>query len=194
MELQAAIGALKAIRVYPRATIVTDSRYVIDGLTKWLANWRRRNWMTTSNTPVKNRHLWMTLERLNHAGIRWRYVRGHAGDPNNERVDCLARAFARGDTPELFCGKAGSLSDPVALWSSQGARHPQHTIPQDRKTSRDKARYISIVQGTVALDDDWESCAARVRGVSGARYKKVRSPEEVAAFCAAHGVDPPQEI
>ena len=56
------------------------------------------------------------------------------------------------------------------------------------------AYYVSIVHGTAALDTDWPACAARVRGVSGAQYSKVRTPEELAAFCAAHGVEPPQGL
>ena len=57
-----------------------------------------------------------------------------------------------------------------------------------------QAYYVSIVHGTAAIDTEWSACAARVRGVSGAQYRKVRSPEELAAFCAAHGVEPPQDL
>jgi ribonuclease HI len=192
MELQAAIEALKVLQTYPQATIVTDSRYVIDGLTRWLPNWRRRGWMTTSNTPVKNRQWWMTLAQLNHPGVRWQHVRGHTGDPNNERVDDIARAFAQGGNPELFCGKIGSRPDPVVAGSGATSA-PALPYPRAPEPPR-KVRYISLVQGTVALDDDWGSCAARVRGVSGARYKKVRSAEELAAFCAKYGIDLPPDV
>ena len=68
MELQAAIAALQVLHTNPQVAIFTDSRYVIDGLTKWLPAWRRRGWVTLTNTPVKNRDLWMTLEGLSHAG------------------------------------------------------------------------------------------------------------------------------
>ena len=64
MELQAAIAALQVLHTSPQVAIFTDSRYVIDGLTKWLPAWRRRGWVTSTNTPVKNRDLWMTLEGL----------------------------------------------------------------------------------------------------------------------------------
>ena len=95
MELQAAIEALKAIGSYPvEATIFTDSRYVIDGLTKWIQNWRRRGWKTIANTPVKDRALWIVLDRLNHPGIRWQHVRGHSGEPNDEGL-ALLPAFLR---------------------------------------------------------------------------------------------------
>jgi ribonuclease HI len=181
MELQAAIEALQVIGACPAATIVTDSRYVIDGLTRWMRNWRRRGWMTTTNTPVKNRPLWVTLDRLHHPGIVWQHVRGHTGDPNNERVDAIARAFARGITPYLFCGQEGSPLDPVVT-------KPAAPLPPGRPGPPPaKARYVSIVHGIVAIDDEWATCAARVHGVSGARYKKVHTAAELAAFCARHG-------
>src|SRR5215475_8955736 len=113
MELQAAIAALQVLHTSPQVAIFTDSRYVIDGLTKWLPAWRRRGWVTSTNTPVKNRDLWMTLERLNHPGVRWQHVRGHSGDPNNERVDTIARAYAARRYPALFCGQAGAPEDSV---------------------------------------------------------------------------------
>lgn len=195
MELQGAIEALQLLQAYARAAIFTDSRYVIDGITKWLPAWRRRGWITSTNTPVKNRDLWMTLERLSHPGVTWRHVRGHSGDPNNERVDTIARACASGTCPALFCGQAGAPTDPVAASSVMAPPTPPDAVPSVgsptpvRRTA--PVRYVSIVQGTVAIDPDWAACAARVRGVPGARYRKVRSPEELAAFCVAHGVEPP---
>jgi ribonuclease HI len=190
MELQAAIEALKRLAAFPRATMVTDSRYVIDGLTKWLQAWRRRGWTTVAGTPVKNRRLWMALDRLNHAKIRWQHVRGHTGDPDNERVDAIARAFAKGERPALFRGPAGDASDPVKSAPASASFRCVAASPPG-KTPMAKARYVSIVQGEVALDNDWAACEARVRGVSGARYKKVRTAAELADFCAQHGVDPP---
>lgn len=195
MELQAAIEALQVVRTHPRVAIFTDSRYVIDGLTKWLNAWRRRGWVTTSNTPVKNRDLWMTLERLSHPGVRWQHVYGHSGDPNNERVDQIARACATGTCPPLFCGQVGAPDDPVVVPAATALPTPPVSQPPARSRRPARApgpvRYASIVHGTVAIDTDWPTCAARVRGVSGARYRKVRTPEELAAFCAAHGVEPP---
>ena len=187
MELQAAIEALKRLQPYAQAHVMSDSRYVIEGLTKWIVHWQRRGWITTAQTPVKNRELWMALQELNHPGVRWQHVRGHRGDPGNERVDAIARAFAQGLTPTLFCGAAGSSADPVAASPVKRSASSTHQTPFD------KARYISLVQGQVALDDDWQACAQRVRGVSGARYKKVHTAEELAAFCAQHGVVLPPE-
>jgi ribonuclease HI len=192
MELQAAIEALKVIGSSAEATIFTDSRYVIDGLTQWMRGWRRRGWKTTADTPVKNRELWMALDHLQHAGIRWQHVRGHSGDPNNERVDAIARLFAQGARPQLFCGQQGALCDPVTI---PLPRQPTTTIAaaDQQESDRRAVRYVSIVHGTVAIDDNWPTCASRVRGVSGAHYKKVRSPAELAAFCAQYGVLPPPD-
>lgn len=195
MELQAAIAALQVIRTSPQVTVFTDSRYVIDGLTKWLNAWRRRGWVTTTNTPVKNRDLWMTLERLSHPGVRWQHVYGHSGDPNNERVDQIARGCATGTCPPLFCGQAGAPDDPVVVPVATVLPAPlaSETIARSRgpTLAPGPVRYASIVHGTVAIDTEWAACAARVQGVSGARYRKVRTPEELAVFCATHGVEPP---
>ena len=92
MELMAAIMALEALSEPCRIILQTDSQYVRQGITEWMANWVRRNWKTAGGEPVKNRDLW---ERLHAAcqrhTIEWRWVKGHSGDPDNERVDLLAR-------------------------------------------------------------------------------------------------------
>ena len=191
MELQAAIEALHIVSGFQSVVVVTDSRYVIDGVTQWIHAWRRRNWMTVSHTPVKNRQLWVTLDQLNHAGVQWRHVRGHSGDPGNERVDDIARGFAQGAEPALFKGQAGDAADPMMVYL-QARSSPSLAQAGRKKTPGigfDKPRYVSIIHGRVALDDEWASCSTRVRGVSGALYKKVRNAEELAAFCTQHGVE-----
>lgn len=92
MELTAAIEALNALKVRSVVHIVTDSSYVMDGVTKWLPNWKRRNWQTANKTPVKNQDLWQALDQAtqNH-DVTWEWVKGHAGHPENERADELAR-------------------------------------------------------------------------------------------------------
>lgn len=93
MEMQAAIEALKALKKPGRSVIlITDSVYLRDGITKWIHGWKKRNWKTADKKPVKNVDLWQELEALtqNHE-IEWRWVKGHAGNPGNERADELAR-------------------------------------------------------------------------------------------------------
>ena len=95
MELMAAIAALEALKEACDATLHTDSQYVRQGIMDWLSNWIRRGWKTAGGDPVKNRDLW---ERLQAASaphtIDWRWVKGHSGHPENERVDVLARTAA----------------------------------------------------------------------------------------------------
>jgi ribonuclease HI len=92
MELMGAIMALEALSEPCLVTLHTDSQYVRQGITEWMRNWVRRGWKTAAGEPVKNRDLW---ERLHAATQRhtidWRWVKGHSGDPGNERVDALAR-------------------------------------------------------------------------------------------------------
>lgn len=92
MELMAAIMGLESLKEPCSVVLTTDSQYVRQGITQWMANWVRRGWKTAGGDPVKNRDLW---ERLHAAAGRhrvdWRWVKGHSGDPDNERVDGLAR-------------------------------------------------------------------------------------------------------
>ena len=91
MELMAAIEALGALKEPCRVALYTDSRYVRDGITRWLPDWRRRGWRTRARKPVKNRDLWMQLDELaQRHDVDWHWVKGHAGHPGNERADALA--------------------------------------------------------------------------------------------------------
>jgi len=93
MELLAAIRALEALKRPCRVRLVTDSEYLKKGITEWLPRWKARGWRTSERRPVKNADLWRRLDELaaRHE-VRWEWTRGHAGHPENERVDRLARA------------------------------------------------------------------------------------------------------
>jgi ribonuclease HI len=91
MELTAVIEALNALKRPCAVSLSTDSRYVMDGLTKWIHGWRRNGWKTASKQPVKNADLWQALvEATARHRIAWEWVKGHAGHPDNERADRLA--------------------------------------------------------------------------------------------------------
>jgi ribonuclease HI len=99
MELTAAISALEALKRPSVVELHTDSQYLRDGVTAWMSNWKRNGWRTRDRKPVKNDDLWRRLdEATERHEIDWRWVRGHAGDPMNERADELAR---RGMAPFL---------------------------------------------------------------------------------------------
>ena len=93
MELMAAIAALEALKRPCRVRLYSDSQYLRDGITKWIHAWKARNWRTADKHPVKNVELWQRLEvAMAPHQVEWEWVRGHAGHPENERADALARA------------------------------------------------------------------------------------------------------
>ena len=105
MELQAAIAALDFVSRYPSADEVqlhTDSEYVKKGATQWLSGWKRKNWKTSQGKPVLNQDLWQELDQQAPNRVKWFYVRGHSGDPGNERCDTIARNFSLNQTSDLI--------------------------------------------------------------------------------------------
>ena len=118
MELQAALHVLEQLKelpCHPDLKIRTDSKYLIDGLSKWMAGWKRKGWRTAAGKPVLNQDLWRALDsaRLDHVPLA--YVKGHSGDPDNERVDQIAVSFSKGGgAPALMSGQ-GSASIALGL-------------------------------------------------------------------------------
>jgi ribonuclease HI len=96
MELMAVIAGLRSLEAPSLVKVVTDSQYVANGMKSWIHNWRRKGWKTASGTPVKNRDLWEELDELARKHrVRWEWIRGHNGHPENERADTLAREAIR---------------------------------------------------------------------------------------------------
>jgi ribonuclease HI len=102
MELMAAIQALESLKRPAEVTLHTDSKYVLDGITKWIKGWERNGWKTSAKQPVKNADLWQRLTKaMDGHTVDWKWVKGHAGDPGNERADELAR---------LGCAENGAVN------------------------------------------------------------------------------------
>jgi len=94
MELTAAIQALKAFEKKSTITLITDSKYVKDGILSWIQNWKKNGWKTAAKKPVKNKELWIELDELiARHNITWEWVKGHAGNKHNEKADYLARRY-----------------------------------------------------------------------------------------------------
>lgn len=92
MEMMAAIQALESLRRSMPVDLYTDSTYLRDGITKWIKSWKTRGWKTADRKPVKNIDLWQRLEKaVEQHDVRWHWIRGHDGHPENERADALAR-------------------------------------------------------------------------------------------------------
>jgi len=94
MELSAALNALKFFMEKKELTIITDSKYLKDGIQSWIQNWKKNGWKTASKKPVKNKELWIELDELiSRHNISWEWVKGHAGNKHNEKADYLARRY-----------------------------------------------------------------------------------------------------
>lgn len=171
MELQGALAALQAIEPGAAAIVYSDSQYVINGLTKWLAGWKRKGWVTASRAPVKNRDLWMQLDAENPGRVKWRHVRGHSGDPGNDRADEIASSFAAGRPPELVDSRAAPDTGPAAV-------NPR------------PVQYVSLVDGALILDTDPETHHRRRQHHPQAQTR-VRTLRELADFCTRYGLELP---
>lgn len=169
MELQGALAALQAIEPGVPAIVYSDSQYVISGLTKWLPGWKRKGWVTATRAPVKNRDLWMQLDAEDPGRVEWRHVRGHSGNPGNDRADEIARGFAIGKPPDLADTRSASDGLPAAAGSRL-------------------AQYVSLVDGAVILDTDPEAHRRR-RQHNPQAQARVRTLRELVDFCARHGFE-----
>ena len=193
MELMAVIEGLKLIK--PGASqsvlVLTDSSYTINGVSSWVRNWIKNSWKTSTGKAVANRDLWEQLWALNQRiKPNYRHVKGHAGIPGNERVDSIADHFARGEKIDLYQGHLASHSvDPYQL------PDPSRPTPSQGKKATNSGKkdvvYLSLVNGKFSIDKTWRECEARVKGRSGARFKKAASNEEVNAIKRAWGVTVP---
>ena len=116
MELQAALELLQRLKQLPRhpdLTIRTDSKYLIDGLGSWMKGWKRKGWKTAAGKPVLNQDLWKALDAARLDDVPLAYVKGHSGDPDNDRVDRIAVAFSQGRSLDL--GQPAVESDVAAV-------------------------------------------------------------------------------
>lgn len=181
MELAAAINALVYVDesdITGDITLQTDSKYVIKGITSWVSGWKKNGWKTANKTDVVNRDLWEALSfAVSGLSIDWKYVEGHAGHPGNERCDEIATSFADNVEIPLYHGDTAKyLVDLDVKPISSG-------IKSSKKSSSAKAySYVSSIGGIVEIHKTWSECEARVKGKSGARFKKVFSKDEEIAL------------
>ncbi len=183
MELIATIEGLRAVESLPELPVdlYTDSTYVISGITQWVHGWKRKGWTKADGEPVLNRDLWETLDRLNamrrgEGAVAWQFVRGHSGNPGNERCDAISVAFSRGDRPPLYRGPETGYD--VDLSIVPAAAPPPALRAKERRAPSGKPVYLSYLDGRLERHATWNECQARVRGRSNARFRKVTSPEE----------------
>ena len=181
----------------PDIHIFTDSAYTCLGISKWIHNWKKNSWKLKNRKMVLNRDLWELLDAHNNRfKPQWHKVKGHAGNINNNRVDSLAVQYSRNEKPLLTRSFPYPDNNKIpAKIISTDAIEPDR-IKDKRKgintedlflhdelpnTRPGFPYYISIVKGVLHRDKSWTDCESRVKGVSNARFKKVKSePEEQA--------------
>ena len=145
MELQAALELLERLADLPRhpdLTLRTDSKYLIDGLGSWMKGWKRKGWKTAAGKPVLNQDLWKALDQAQLPDVPLRYVKGHSGDPDNDRVDRIAVAYSRGDDPGLRRGAAGG--DHVTAAAAPVADDPAPAVLHGLLTRLELAERLAV--------------------------------------------------
>jgi ribonuclease HI len=192
MEVSAALRALQKVSsIEAPVHLYTDSTYLIRGITQWVWGWKKKGWKTAEGNDVSNRDLWEELlrtvsARKAGAKIEWIYVRGHTGNPGNERCDEIAVAYSQKRPPVLFQGELKNYSVNILdLPESEGL--PEMKPKTEKKVAHS---YVSIVDGQAMRHKDWASCERRVKGKSGARFKKTMSPADESALLGEWGISP----
>lgn len=188
------VGALRALRAMEDRTepvvIYTDSVYVIRGITEWIWAWRSRGWKTAEGEDVSNQDIWKELlsatSQRRDTGLEWKYVRGHTGNPGNERCDEIAVAFANHRKISLYQG---------SILQYDHAIHdlpPDNGLPEMRpKTAKQAAHsYLSLLGGTAVRHKTWGECERRVKGQSGAKFKKAMSEADEQKILKDWGINP----
>lgn len=172
MELKAVIEALKFFDDYYAKDIETqyevrlDSAYVLNGSTKWLHNWKAKNWISSTKEEVKNIDLWQEMDLvLKGKKIKWTLLKGHSEIFGNERCDEIATAYADNKKPNLYSGFLSGYEGDVLNFKSSS---PQKSSSKNKGVA---FSYISKVDGKIHIDQTWDECKKRVHGKK-ALYKK----------------------
>ncbi len=195
MELNAIIEALQFLKnskALIAIHILTDSTYVIRGITEWVPKWKKNNWTTASGNEVANLDHWKDLaalvsERPFAGNLLWHHVRGHAGIPGNERADEIAVQFSLGRSPNLYDGPLKNYRVNLLSLSPQ----PGATGPSSKTKKSGKAySYLSLVDHIPMRHSDWSSCENRVKGKSSAKFKKALSADDELEILRSWGVAP----
>ncbi len=208
MEMAAAIHSLAKLEppAQPaKIKLYTDSSYLIKGITQWIWGWRSRGWKNAEGKDVANRELWEELlrhvTRLKPATIEWKYVRGHAGNPGNERCDFIAVAFATGKREQLYIGpRDGYFIDLSVLPDEEPVPEQKKTASTGSRSGSSSARssgapsgpttYLSYHAGILKRHSTWAECERHVKGQSNAKFKKVKSVDEERLVLQSWGLDP----
>lgn len=182
MEMMAVLKVLEFIPSDAYAAkIHSDSSYVLKGIQEWRHGWKARDWRTAAGDEVANLDIWLDidavvtpLERNPKVKLEWIYVPGHQGVPGNERADAIASAYAAGEDPRLYQGPVREYA-----YDLKKPFNPKKQKSKGGSSSKKKPfGYASFVDGIFSVHKTWPECESRVKGKSGAKFKKVYSQAE----------------
>jgi ribonuclease HI len=181
MELTAVIKALEFVSkkiLIPHSSFLihlyTDSSYVLKGASIWVHNWQKNKWKTKQKKDVLNKDLWQKFLKVSRGlKIEWKLLKGHSGIPANERCDVIATSYADGKKPKLHSGPLKNYGIDLSVVTES----KRSTLHASRSTKKPYS-YVSQVNGIVKTHGTWAECEKRVKGVSGAKFKKSFSVED----------------
>jgi ribonuclease HI len=178
MELKAAIEGLKKTEVGDSVKIITDSTYMVKGITEWINGWIANGWVTKGKVQVLNKDLWQELYALvEDRNVDWRIVKGHASTAGNNRVDMLATTFASEVVPHLYNG-------PKSEYKIDLTEPTEEQVVTDKKEFKKASKntkafsYLSLIDGKLEKHKNWVECEKRVKGRAGAKFRKSVSAED----------------
>jgi len=199
MELRAVMEGIKNFISYYENlseysfSFYVDSSYVVNGVSKWLAGWKKNGWITGAKEEVKNRDLWEELSELLAQGdghgklsVKWNLIEGHAGVSGNERCDVIATSYADNKPDSLYTGTLAAYQaspDVADILNLEAKSQAKKDLLKSRKKSKSGSSskpafsYVSLVNGTIEKHKTWKECEDRVKGKK-ARFKKSFSRED----------------
>lgn len=184
MEMMAILESLKALSNEPQEVrVYTDSMYFINGISKWIFGWKRNGWKTGEGKEVLNKDLWLSLDQViskMKSKVQWFYVPGHSNFMPNERVDEIAVAFSKNKHYTLFTGSYSNYD--IDLFKDIKKVEDGDFKKVSSKSSSNKGKkaysYVSRVNGVVEVHKTWAECERKVKGQSGAKFKKALSESD----------------
>jgi len=206
MELTAAIAALDFLKNKPGTVLmITDSQYVISGMTQWIFNWKRNNWINSQGVTIVNISLWKELdalvnERRAYGLVKWQHTFGHQGVSGNEQADQIASAYAQKKPFDLYKGPLAPYPvQGVLKWqeeidkAAQNVKNNKKNTPS-KQLSQQKSQqkvfcYLSLINGVPMRHLTWPECNARVKGQPYAKFKKAHSALEEAEILSSWGIE-----
>ena len=190
MELMAALVGFETVfgkKSNEKIHVFSDSVYFLRGISQWVHGWKKRGWLTAEGQSVANQEIWQQLTAVvepHRKRLTWNFVRGHVGIPGNERCDEIAVGYSKQGFVDLYQGDESNYDHDIFLLPAD------LTIPEIKSPSEPKIAfsYLSLIGSEVIRHKTWSDCEQRVKGRSGAKFKKAMSQEDESKILTSWGL------